>query len=231
MPTVTALLDRGSRVTGLRTTGTERALALEALQDAYRRAVLDAECYPELDSYTFVASSDNYSLLTMLGKQPGKLMHVTLNASTQPYHLQQVSHQELLDMRAAEDASGTPFYYAVIGFDRIAFYPNPAIGNTTDVWYQPDTLILHETVATSGVQETTPSMIPVQFHWSVLFPGMVLEMLDKDQRIAESQTWQARYDRGIARLQEHIGQMGGNANRAYATKGRGFSWRSDERRR
>jgi hypothetical protein len=48
---------------------------------------------------------------------------------------------------------------------------------------------------------------------------MVLQMLDKDQRLAESQLWEQRYASGLARLIEHVGQFGGEANRAYVEKG------------
>lgn len=218
MATVTQLLDRGCRITGLRTTGTERELALQALQDAYTRAVLDSECSLSTVAYTFVASSDNYDLSTILGEQPLRLYHVSLTTSAGNTPMQQVSFQELLDIRENNNSPGPSYVYATVGFNDIAFYPNPAVGESIRVWYVDDVPTLHETDNVAP-EETTPSMIPAAFHWSVLLPGMVLEMLDKDQRAAEADMWMRRYERGIARLVEHIGQFGGEANRAYLKKG------------
>ena len=65
MATVTELLDRASRITSLRATGAERTMALAALNDAYGRSVMDAECSLSTYTYTFVASSDDYALTTI----------------------------------------------------------------------------------------------------------------------------------------------------------------------
>lgn len=214
MATVTALLDRASKLTGLRTTGTERALALQALQDAYTRSVMDAECSLTNATYTFIASSDDYSLTTMLAEAPTRLYSVSLGASGSTTPVQQVSLQELLEHREVGSGVGTPTMYATIGFERIAFYPNPAVGDVANVWFVDSVPTLVESGAVAG-EETTPSKLPTNFHWAILLPAMVLEMLDKEQRLAESGMWNERYERGIARLQEHIGQMGGQANRAW----------------
>lgn len=228
MATVTEILDRASRVTGLRTSGSERTVALQALQNAYRRAMLESECDPQYVSYTIAASSDDYDLATVLGATPVRLMHVSLGTSGGRMNLQQVSMAELLDNREREEVVGLPCMYATIGFDRIAFWPNPSVGDTVRFWYLADTPTLVESGAGAG-EETTPSKVPVSFHWDILLPGTVLELLDKDQRNEEASFWGARYERGIARLMEHIGQMGGEANRAYlGTMGRHAYYR-DER--
>ena len=214
--TVVQLLDRASKLTGLRTTGTERELALQALQDAYSRAVMDAECSLATVSYTFVAASDDYSLTTMLAEQPTRLYQLSLVNSGVTTPLQQVSYQELLEMRDGVDANGSPTYYATIGFERVAFYPNPDVGDVLRTWYMdPVPTLVESAVGIGAGEEITPSKLPANFHWAILLPAMVLEMLDKEQRLAESGMWNERYERGIARLQEHIGQMGGQANRAW----------------
>ena len=214
MATVTQLLDRASRVTGLRTTGSERIVALQALQNAYRRSMMESECDPQYVSYTVPANSDSYTLATILAATPVRLMHVSMGTSGGRMPLQQVSMQELLDYRESQEAVGIPCMYATIGFDRIAFYPNPSVGDNLRIWYLADTPTLVENSPAVG-EETTPSKIPIAFHWDVLLPGLVLELLDKDQRNDEASFWGSRYERGIARLMEHIGQMGGDANRAY----------------
>lgn len=217
MPTVTQILDRGSRITGLRTSSTERALALAALQQAYRRAVMDAEVSLSSFDYTFLTAEDDYALTDVCDEQPTRLYHVAMTSQGDEVPVQQTSFQELLDMRDNSVGNGGPGYYATIGFERVAFFPNPTAGDTVKVWFMPDVPELGEEDP-DFFGETTPSKIPVAFHWDVLLPGMVVEMLDKDQRIQEAQFWMDRYHKGIARLQEHIGQMGGEANRAYLKK-------------
>ena len=214
MATVTQLLDRAAQLTGLRTSGTERTLALQALQNTYRRALLDTECDPTYVSYTFSSSDDSYSLATLLSDTPVRLLHVSLTTSGGELPMSQVSSRELFDMRAVQEAQGTPRLYSTIGFDRIAFYPNPGVGDTVQIWYLADTPTLVETGAGAG-EEESPSKIPVHFHWDVLLAGTVLEMLDKDQRSKDVEFWSMRYERGLAKLIEHIGQFGGSANRAY----------------
>ena len=230
MATVTEILDRGSRITGLRSTGTERVLALQALQNAYRRAMLESECDPQYVSYTVPASADSYTLATILGVTPVRLLHVSMGTAGGRMNLDQVSMQELLDYRETQDAVGIPCMYATLGFDRIAFYPNPSAGDVIRIWYLADTPTLIESAPGAG-QESTPSKVPVAFHWDVLMAGMVLELLDKDQRSEDVVFWTQRFERGIARLMEHIGQMGGEANRAYVSLGGRKPYNRDERMR
>lgn len=214
MPSVTQLLDRASKLTGLRTTGSERVLALQALQDAYNRAVMDSECNLSYATYSFLTSSDTYLLTDVLLEQPTRLYHVTLDVGGTDVPLQQVSFQELLEKKERGLDTGSPMVYSTVGFQSIAFAPNPAVGDTVGVWYVDACPTLVESGAVAG-EETTPSKLPANFHWSILLPATVLEMLDKDQRLAESGMWNERYMNGIGRLQEHIGQMGGQANRAW----------------
>lgn len=210
MPTVTEILDRGSKITGLKPTGSERLLALQSLQDAYRRALLDTECSVVFENHSFLTSQDDYTFSVIGIGQPLKLTHVSVNDQA----VQQVSFQELLDLRDSYNGAGTPRYYATVGFQGIAFFPNPEVASNARIWYVEDVPELVEATPSTG-QESTPTQVPLQFHWSVLLPGMVLEMLMKDQRLAEWQMWESRYEHGIARMQEWIGQFGGEANRAY----------------
>lgn len=153
------------------------------------------------------------------GETALKLAHVSIESNAGQIPLQQVSLQELLDIRDSQSGDGgTPYYYAANGFTALEFYPNPAVGDVLSIVYIPDVPTLTEGVPASG-EEDTPSLVPAQFHFSVLLSGIVLQMLDKDQRLAESDMWQARFDRGLAQMQEWIGQFGGEFNRAYLRKG------------
>lgn len=218
MATVIQLLDRACRITGMRTTGTEREIALEALQDAYRRVVIDAECSLDSVAYTVVSSDDSYSLSTILAEEPLRLYHVSVVADGVRRTVQQVSFQELLDERELGEVSGSPYLYAISGFDTIHLHPAPTVGSELTIWFVKDVLTLVEEAEIAS-EEESPSSVPAAFHWACLLPAVVLELLDKDQRATESSMWQQRYANGISRLIEHIGQFGGEANRAYLKKG------------
>lgn len=230
MATVTQILDRASKVTSLKATGDERTIALQSLQNAYRRAVSDAEIPAVPVSYTFVSAADYYSLSTILGVEAVKLLHVSLQSGGGRMLLDQTGIQELLDNRNVQEAVGTPCLYATIGFDRIAFYPNPAVGDIVQIWYVADTPTLVETSPGAG-EESTPSKIPTRYHWDVLLAGTVLEMLDKDQRSDDVKFWMQRYENGIIRMKIDMGEMGGDANRYYLSPSEGRTPFRDERSR
>lgn len=232
MATVTQILDRAARITGLRMTAgtTERALALAALNDVYARAVSEAETHLDYASYTIPTSEDVYYLADICSEEPQKLVDVSLNDQLGLGPLQQVSFPELREEHESHLSAGSPYMYAVVGFDRIAFEPNVSVGDTVNVWYVPPVPELVEDGPAAN-QQSTPSWVPNAFHWDVLLPGIVIQMLDKDQRIAEGGTWNTRYENGLARLKEYMGQVGGTANRAYLPKPMGRYSRPDERRR
>lgn len=230
MATATQILDRACRITGLRTTGSERALALQALQDAYIRSVLDSECSLSSTTYNIPSVADSYSLTTITTTAPMRLYYVGISSNGQNYPLQQVSYAELLERRELDSLPGSPTIYATVGFESIAMYPNPSTSDTLTVVWVPMVPTLTEGTPGAG-EEASPSKLPVAFHWSVLLPSTVLEMLDKDQRAEESALWHQRYVDGIARLQEHIGQMGGQANRAWLARGSSRSPYNDQRGR
>ena len=91
------------------------------------------------------------------------------------------------------------------------------MGDVVKIWYLDEVPTLVESAPAAG-QESTPSKVPALFHWDVLLNGMVIELLNKDQRLSEGQFWEERYAKGLARFVEYIGQMGGEANRAYMSK-------------
>lgn len=216
MATVTQLLDRGSMVTGMRRLGEERDMALFALNNAYLRAVSDADVGDSQVSGAFGSAADVYAFASILSGSPAplKLTYVGIETGGGTSTVEQVSMQELMDMRMTSEALGYPIAYAINGFNGISFYPNPAATDRFVIRgaFQPKELVESAPTVT---QETTPTSIPVLFHWDVLLPGMVMEMMDKDARNDNVNFWAQRYERGIARLQQYAGDMGGNANRAY----------------
>lgn len=229
MATVTEILNRAGYITGHRADGIERTLALQSINNAYSRAVMESECKVEFSEGEIIASGDLYNFVFLLGNQPYKLVHVAINESGNP--LQQVSFLEMQEERAANPiGSGTPYMYSTPDWESISFYPNPSPGDIITAYYVPPVPELVETAPAAG-QETTPSMIPAQFHWDVLLPGTVLEMMDKDSRAEEAGIWAQRYTNGVNRMQEWMGQFAGTANRAFVSKGRTGLRYNDQRRR
>ena len=96
-------------------------------------------------------------------------------------------------------------------------WPQPAVGSRLTITYVPmppeltegtdrppafwDTAVwdLSEWDDDRGA-ESSPNMLPVQFHFNTLLPGTVVQMLDKDQRIDQVQLWQGRYESGIEKM-------------------------------
>jgi hypothetical protein len=62
MPTVTQLLDRASQVTGLRSTGSERQIALDALNDVYMDILLQTEVVERQWVHTFTDRGRDFDL-------------------------------------------------------------------------------------------------------------------------------------------------------------------------
>lgn len=146
-----------------------------------------------------------------------KLRHVVYNQSTaSSYPLVHVSVNELLEYRRGFESTGYTRMYAMSGQNLMRLWPRPQAGDSIDITFIPlppklsenddrpanwDNAIwdLSQWDDIRGV-ESTPSLVPIQFHWNTLLPGVVVQALDKDQRTSDAQLWQARYEAGIAKM-------------------------------
>lgn len=230
MATVTELLDRGVQLTGLRNTGTERILALNALQNAYNRAVLESECYIATATYTFVASTNEYAVSAVCGVTPMKIRNMVMLDGGLSRTLHGTSEDQLINrLRNDNVSSGNTYLYAALGTNNLMFYPKPRVGDVVNVYYVPVPPTLAE--ASSTAAEATPSYVPVQWHYDVLLPALVVEMLDKDQRAQDVQFWQSRYIDGMNRMKEWSAHFMGDATPAYIDTGNTGVFYEDQRRR
>lgn len=253
MATVTQLLDRGSQITGLQNTGTERELARLSLEDVYRNVVSETEVRERTISHTFSTTSDEY-LLEDLGFStlPLKIKSITYSGSAPgSYRLKHVSEDELLEYKRGFSRSSYSRLYTMKGSDTIMFWPNPQAGESVTVRFIPDTAVLSETIDVvaspfiwgvslwgvgvwgSGLTdpgiESTPRAVPTQFHWNVLLPGLVVQMLDKDQRLDEAATWQQRYEVGLSKMKLWLDTFGGQPTDIFVDSGVKFSTFPDQR--
>lgn len=209
MATVTQLLDRGSQLTGLAASGTERTLALYSLQDVYNEVVEECDLNETDASFTFDESKRTWSLSTDMSlSDVYRIKHIRRTTTGLGEYLEHVDPSVEMGLAGQGLASGIPRKYAVKNFDEIRFWPIPDSGDAIQITYiaAPPTLV--ESAPGAG-EESTPSKVPELFHWSVLLPGMVVQMLDKDQRSEDASFWQARYEAGKQALKINRRRFGG----------------------
>jgi len=207
MATVTEILDRVSRKTGTMATGNERADALAALNSVYKRAVLQTECYANVASYAFTTSSDSYAV-SAVSTDIMLIQDISHNSDAYYKKLLQKPISWITSRRSGSSSTGFPRCYAMIGTNKIAFYPNPNIGDTISVTYVQTPPTLVESGPSAG-EESTPTAIPAVFHDDVLMAGTIVHMLDEDQRIDDAGAWSQRYQAGLYALSEWANTFGG----------------------
>lgn len=214
MATVTNLADRVCRLTGLQSTGTERALILEYLNDVYREAVERSECYPKTSAAISVAASAATVTLSSTITDLNKILSVyfTDYSGYQTLKLKPISMRRLRDEKdKLSSVSGVPQYYSLVrsgSTTTMHLYPSPQVAATMYVDYYGMPLTLVES-APAATEESTPTAIALQFHYRVLAAGAIALALETDQR-KDSQPWWDRYEKGIADLTAWVNEMVGD---------------------
>lgn len=253
MANVTQILDRAARITGLRTTGTEREIALDALNDVYLDVCMQVMQEQRLFRHTFAESLHEYDIerheeIDYTGITPPfptrrddhiqlppilKIMKVVFeDGSNSAFPLVHVSESEMLEYRRGYTAQGYSRIYSLAGTGILRMWPRPAIGDSITVTFVPLPPELTEGTdrppaiwdeAVWGLSEwdddrgaeSAPRQVPIQFHWSVLLPGVVVQLLDKDQRMEQVNWWQGRYEAGIEKMMMWHAQYGGEPNTVF----------------
>jgi hypothetical protein len=146
-----------------------------------------------------------------------KIRHIVYRQSTaSSYPLIFVSTNELLEYRRGFESTGYTRMYSIRGQGIVSLWPRPSLDDEIEITYVPlppkldeidnrpagwDNAIwdLSEWDDVRGV-ESTPSLVPIQFHWNTLLPGVVVQAFDKDQRTSDVQFWQTRYEAGLAKM-------------------------------
>lgn len=232
MATATQILDRASMVTGLFSTGNERTLAFQALQNAYVRSLMDSEAVVSSTSASLTAGTNEYTISTLFGVTPLKIRDMILVNGNDYVQLDRVPEDRLFEDDLGPQYNGYPQEYAALGTTKILLYPRPSSGLSLKMYYVPNAPTLIESSATPGAgEEITPSYIPVQFHWDVLYAGLVTELFDKDQRTKDVQFWNQRYLDGLSRLRAWSASFAGDANGSWVKRGRNGIRYPDQRSR
>ena len=143
---VTQILDRASRVTGLRATGTEREIALQAINDAYHDILTETQIVQYNYTHRFLGAANIYPLYNdvsittediVIPDQLGIIAVVHDNGSNFNVPLKQVSEHEILDLQRGLTVGGNTRVYAMMGTESIRVWPRPAVGDTVTITYVP----------------------------------------------------------------------------------------------
>lgn len=213
MATVTNLADRVCRLTGLQSTGSERTLVLEFLNDAYREAVERSECYPVLSSAISVAADDNETTVTSDIANVNRILNVYLSnySGYGTLALKPISRRRLIaEQDKLSSYSGIPQYYHLRRTGstlEMALFPRPESTASMYIEYYSNPPTLVESAPGAG-EESTPTAIPTQFHYRVIAAGAIAMALDSDQR-KDSGMWWERFDKGIYDLTSWTNQLQG----------------------
>lgn len=248
MANVTQILDRAARITGLRTEGSERELALEALNDAYIDVCMQVQMEQRVYTHNFDNSQSDYDVerheeTDFSGVTPPfptlrddeiqlpptlRIVNVVYqDGSNSSFPLLHASDAELLEYRRGYTAQGFSRMYSMAGTGIMRLWPRPANNDKISITYVPLPPELTEGTdrppafwdqAVFGLSEfdddrgaeSTPSQVPIQFHWNTLLAGAVVQLLDKDQRMEQVGFWQNRYEAGIEKMMMWHAQYGGD---------------------
>jgi hypothetical protein len=213
MATVTQILDRVCGITGYDTTGggTERVFALSALNDAYMQAVERSECHADKFSKTLTSGTAEYEWGTAPVDVTGVLRILDLwvtDSSGGVSRLRQLTDSAMRELESGSGSSGTPAYYSFPSPNRLNLYPTPGSGVTLGGIYIADPPVLVESGAVAG-QETTPSVIPSRFHYSVLGNLAVAICFERDNRFDDANYYRSLFEREIEALSLWVDEFGG----------------------
>lgn len=201
---VNTILDRACRRTGLQTTGTERTDLLAAFNDVYREAIMEAVADVDRIDCTLLTSDDLYDIVDLVGEIPMGLLGVQLiRGGGVPESLVLVDHQKLMELQRMNLTDRTT-YVAPVGYKKLMFFPQPLAGDVVRIYYIP-------VVADLTDAAVAPSLIPEQFHQSVLLAGTIVQALDKDQRKADVEFWGQRYEAGKQRFRRWVDEYMGES--------------------
>lgn len=211
MPTVTLLADRVSAVSGLSTTGTDRAKILSYLNQAYAYSALEAMNYISSFSKSLTSGTADYTI----GTAPLDVTDIVelrslwiTDAASQPRILRQISEAEMLRLRQGSQPTGTPLFYAMRGSRQLLLFPTPGASMTLLGSYLANAPELVESAPAAG-QEATPTAFPSAFHYDVIANKAISLALEYDNRMEEAAAFDAKWSTALERLITWSSRFGG----------------------
>jgi hypothetical protein len=166
------------------------------LNEAYEEVLHRTRC--KVASQDVTPNAADYSLGTTILQ----ILKLYTTSSGQSYEVTRVSVDDLIDMRRA-NASPPTRYYALVGADKVLFYPTPAATDTFTMYYVARPAAL----SASG---DSPSDIPSEFHKLLEFYALAEGAdYDDDQSSAQGQRYRDLYEQGISGLRAYMKKKGG----------------------
>lgn len=147
------------------------------------------------------------------------IKNVSLASGGSDYRFEQVSPQELLDMRRGETSSNSPaMHYALNGSDLFMVYPTPAAADTITIYYVKKPTEMSS--AANDPSTATYGGIPVVFHDALaLYAMWKLASFDDDQSSAQGQRYKDEYMERVRDARRNVATKG-NARMPRARVGR-----------
>jgi hypothetical protein len=227
--TVSEILDRASKITGLKLTGNERTFAHQSFKAWYKKVLRKSGASDAITTYTFVGSSDDYLWTTILaGSSPSRINGLwVVHGGGGLTPIKNVGLAELMEHRMGAASPGIPELACGLGTRRVAFYNNPTIGTQIKVAFteKPADADLEDNTA------DTPSLIDDEWHDTLLVWGTVAEMVTKDAKLEQYKVWVGRADQELADYIQHVDEFMGDATPLFVDGQHTHMRYPDERRR
>lgn len=137
------------------------------------------------------------------------IVEAYFTASGSNYDIERVSLADIIRLRKATSAAAGPArYYALVGSNKLAFYPTPGAADTLTVYYVP----VPTAMSTSGhdPSDATYGGIPVDYHDLIARYAMArLASFDDDASSAQGSRYWQEFNTGLAEMKRELHRRGG----------------------
>lgn len=211
MASASAILDRCSQNSGLKLTGNERQLLLDALNAFHKRVLRMSRVSETVASYSVTASASSYAASTLCGTATVGLHSIRVADGSTTRQLVRKSLDFLLDQQLIDASSqGYPEFYAIQGGGganaKVLFYPLPTVGQTIRTVYVPTPSAL-----TDSTSSSPDSSIDDEWHMTLLMWGTLAEAFAKDEKLDSYKIWVQRAEEKLAEFMEYCDEFGGSS--------------------
>jgi hypothetical protein len=125
------------------------------------------------------------------------------------YPLERVSLADILRLReASQTAAGPTRYYALVGSNKLAFYPTPGAADTITVYYVPVPTVMSSDA--HDPSDVTYGGIPVDYHDLIARYAMArMGSLDDDQSSSQGARYRQEFEQGLLEMKRELHRRGG----------------------
>ena len=161
--------------------------------------VMRSKCRQRPATMTLTANTKDYTLPTGVIS----ILNAYITSGGNDYALQQVSAQELDDMRRRGTTANSPVrFYALGGADLLRLYPTPTAADTVNLTYVP-----RPTTLSAGAN--TPSEIPTEWHRLVTYFALWRGAdFDDDSTSEQGERYRKMYEDGLKLFRGQLATKG-----------------------